>query len=119
MLEKDNSPSIHHKNLQLLAAEMHRASNTMCPTILNDIYASRATPYNLHDLVSFKMGKVYLVYNSTETLSHLGRKTGSLVPQEIRQSVSLGDFKSKIKNRLHLIVLADYAQKYLHEVGFI
>ena len=98
---------------------MHRASNTMYPTILNDIFASRATPYNLRDLVSFKMEKVCLVYNSTETLSHLGRKTWSLVPQEIRQSVSLGDFKSKIKNRLHLIVLADYAQKYLHEVGFI
>ena len=30
-------------------------------------------------------------------LSHLAPKIGSLLPPEIRQSVSLGDFKTKIK----------------------
>ena len=56
------------------------------------------------------MRKVYLVYNGTETLSRLGPKIWSLVPQEIRQFVSLGDFKSKIKNGLHLTVPAGYAK---------
>ena len=67
---------------------MYKVSNNMSPTILNDILASKATPYNLR--------KVYLVYSGTETLPHLGPTIWSLVPQEIRQSVSLVDFKLKI-----------------------
>ena len=64
--------SIHHKNLQALATEMYKVSNTS-PTILRDfLFASRATPYNLQNPVSFKI-------------------------RIVRQSVSLGDFKSKIK----------------------
>ena len=56
------------------------------------------------------MRKVHLVYNGTETLSHLGQKRWSLPPHEIRPSASRGDFKSKIKNVLHKIVPADYAK---------
>ena len=69
--------------------EMYKLSNNMPPTILNDIFASGATLYNLPDPVSFKMRKVCSVYNGTETLSHLGPRTWSLAPQ----SVSLGGFK--------------------------
>ena len=97
LLEKDISVSIHHKNLQALATEMYKVSNNMSPAILNDIFVSRATPYNLRNPVSFKMRKVYSVYNGTEILSHLREKIWSIVPQETRQSVSLGDFTSKIK----------------------
>ena len=43
LLEKDNSVSIHHKNLQAPATEMYKVSNIMFPKILNDIFASRAT----------------------------------------------------------------------------
>ena len=107
LLEKDNSVSIHHKNLQDLTMEMYKISNNMSPAILNVIFAPRAAPYNLRDPVSFKIRKVHLVYNSTETLSHLETKIWSLVQHEMRRSVSL-DFKSK--NRPYLIVPADYAK---------
>ena len=68
-------------------------SNNMSPIIINNIFASKATPYNLCNAVSFRIEKVYSVYNDTESLSHLGLKIWSLVAQEIRQSVSLSDFK--------------------------
>ena len=74
----------------------------MSPITINNIFALKSTPYNLRNPVSFKVGKVYLVYSDTESLSHLGPKIWSLVPQEIRHSVSLSDFKSKIKKRTPL-----------------
>ena len=43
LLEKENSVTIHHKSLQPLATEMKKVSNNMFSTILNDIFASRAT----------------------------------------------------------------------------
>ena len=77
---------------------MYKAFNNMSPAILNDIFASRDTPCNLRNPTSFKIQKVYSVYNGTVTLSHLELKIWSLVPQEIRLSVALGSFKSKIKS---------------------
>ena len=60
--------SVHHKTLQALATEMYKVSNNMSSSIINDIFASRATPYNLPNPVSFKMRKVYSVYNGTKTI---------------------------------------------------
>ena len=52
-----------------------------------------------------------MVYNGTETLSHLVPKIWSLEPQEIRQSASLCNFlNQKSKNGLHIIVPADYTK---------
>ena len=35
LLNKDNSVSIHHKNLQVLTIEMFKLKNNMAPEILN------------------------------------------------------------------------------------
>ena len=67
----------------------------MSPTILNNVLGSRATPYNLCHPVSFKMRNADSVYSGIESLSHLGPKLWSLVPQEIRLSVSLGNLIKK------------------------
>ena len=87
LLEKDNSASIHHKNLQALVMEMCKVSNNISPTISKDIFASRCTPYDLRNLVSFKIQKIYLFDNGTGTLSHLGPKIWSLVPRKISHFV--------------------------------
>lgn len=97
LLEKDNSFSIHHKNWQSLARERYEISNNISPTVLSYIFEPRSTPYNLCNPVGFKMWKVHSVCNCTENLSHLGPKIWGLVPQKIRQSVSLVHFKSIIK----------------------
>ena len=44
----------------------------------------------------------HLVYNVTEALSHLRPKIWSLLLNELRQSGSLGNFSSKIKNGLQV-----------------
>ena len=47
LLEKDNSVSRHHRNLQVLATEMFKISRNLCPELLNDIFLKRTNPYNL------------------------------------------------------------------------
>ena len=82
-MEKDNSVSTNHKNLQALATIPNNVPNNVSPTPLNDIFAPRYTPYNIRNPVSFKMRKLHLAYNGTETLSHLERARWSLVPHDI------------------------------------
>ena len=91
----------------------------MSPTILNDNFSSKATTYNLHNPVIFKMRKVYLVYNGIEILSHFGPKIWSLAPQEMRQSSSLGYFKLKIKEWTPINCPYRICKNYLHQEGLI
>ena len=70
-MQKGDCVLIHHRNLQALATEMYKTTNNMFPTIANDIFLPRATPYNPRYPVSLKMQKGQSVYNSIQTLSHL------------------------------------------------
>ena len=38
LLEKDNSVSIHYRNIQALAIEMYKVANGMSPEIVNEIF---------------------------------------------------------------------------------
>ena len=38
LLNKDNSVSIHHKNLQFLATEVFKIKDNMVPEFLNEIF---------------------------------------------------------------------------------
>ena len=38
LLEKDNSVSIHYRNIQALAIEMYKVANGMSPEIMNKIF---------------------------------------------------------------------------------
>ena len=41
LLEKDNSVSIHHRNIQTLAIEMYKVTNGLSPEIINEIFQIR------------------------------------------------------------------------------
>ena len=69
----------------------------MSPLILDDIFPPRVTPYKKHHPVSFKKRNFHYIFSDTETLAELGRNIWSLIPHEIRQTVSFGDFKPKIE----------------------
>lgn len=65
----------------------------MSSKIFNEIFAPRATPFNLCKPVRFEIRNVHSVYNSTEPLYYLGPKTRPIVPHELRQAKSLSDLK--------------------------
>ena len=88
LLEKDNSVSIHHRNLQALATEMFKISNNLSPDIVKEIFQKRIVQYNLRSKNSFMSRQVNSVYHGTESLSFLGPKTWEQVPQEIKESPS-------------------------------
>ena len=47
LLEKDNSTSIHHKNLQLLLTEMYKTLHNLSQSFMKEIFTERNTCYNL------------------------------------------------------------------------
>ena len=63
------------------------------------IFPDTTNPCNLRNKIQFKGSNVHTVYNGTETISFRGPKTWELIPEEIKTSKSLYEFKSKIKQR--------------------
>ena len=72
LLEKGNSVSIHHSNLQALATEMFNISNNLSPVIVKEIFQKRIVPHNLRSENCFMSRQVNSVYHGTESLSFLG-----------------------------------------------
>ena len=98
MLKKDNSASIHHRNLHILATEMFNIQRGLSPEILRETFVSKTSSYNLRRNYTFEKRQVHSVYHGTESLSILGPKIWDLVSVELKQLESLYSFKLKIRN---------------------
>ena len=92
LLNKDNSISIDHRNLQVLATEMCKVKINMAPELLNAIFQIRAVPHNLRTNSNFSSRQVHAVYHGTEWLSFIGPKIWELVPEDTKKSESLKIF---------------------------
>ena len=119
LLRKDNSFSIHHRNLQKLATEMYKALNNISPYLVKSIFPTREIPYNLRNKNPFLRTSVHTVFNGTETLSFRGPKTWDLVPEDIKCAKSLNEFKTKIRNWKPVGCTCRLCIIYIHNVGFL
>ena len=97
LLEKDKSVTIHDKNLQKLAVEMYKAKHNLSPVPVQDLFNLQDVPYELRNKRCWQVPLVQNVNSGTESLKYRGIKTWDLVPDDIKQSISLEIFKEKIK----------------------
>ena len=74
LLEKDNSVSIHHRNLQALVTEMFKIHRGLSPDIPRKIFVPKISLYNLRRNNTFERRQVHSFYHDTESLSFLGPK---------------------------------------------
>ena len=117
LLELDNSVTIHIRNLQILATEMFKIVNGIAPENIHSIL-----PINKRNLRSnnpFLTHNIKSVYNGMETVSFRGPKTWLLVPDNIRASKSLSEFKTKVKKWKFTSCACRICKPYIQNVGFI
>ena len=118
-LLRDNSFTIHHRNLQKLATEMYKVVNNLSPTIMKNIFPDNNNPYNLRNKNPFLSTNVRTVFNGTEAISFRGPKTWALVPDEIKKSKTLFEFKAKIRNWKPEGCMCRICKIFIHNLGFL
>ena len=120
LLEKDNSVSIHHKNIQALAIEMFKVKHKLCPEITGDIFMERTNnQYNLRNRPDFITPQVHSVFHGTESISYLGPKIWDIALEEFKHKKSLNSFKESIKIWVPTNCRCRFCKVYLDGVGFI
>ena len=75
--------------------------------------------YNLRKNRGFKPGNPKAVYYGSETIYILQPKLFIILPDEYKNSTSLKEFKTKIKNWVPLNCQCRLCKTYIENVGFI
>ena len=96
LLQRDNSVTIHQKNIQALAIMMYKVVNNIAPTIVSELFSFSNVNYSLRSGSQFHQPSANTVWNGQETISYFGPKIWNMVP-EMKQKSSLFAFKREIK----------------------
>ena len=90
---------MHTRNLQILVTELFEVKIGQSPSIMHEIFQiDDSNNFTLRKNRGFKPGNPKTVYYETETITVLGPKLWIILPDEYKNSTSLKEFKTKIKN---------------------
>ena len=119
LLDKDNSVTIHHRNIRTLAIETFKVLHGLSPPLLNEVFVERNCNYNLRGNNFLNRRRVNSVRYGTESVSFLAPKIWDILPKEIKNSETLNAFKLKIKNWIPQECPSRLCKTYVSQVGFI
>ena len=99
LLETDNSFSVHHRNIQVLATELYKIVNGLSPVIVKEVFPFTVnTSYNTRNNRKFYSRSIKLVTFGSETLSHLAPKIWSLFWLKLRMQIRLSVLRELLRN---------------------
>ena len=119
LLLRDNSFTVHERNLQVLATEIFKFKNNMSPTIMNRVFSATTHTYNLRNDTKLRTFNVKTVKYGTETIRFRGPKIWELVPEAIKFSQSLEEFKIKIKQWKPIGCTCKLCKQYIPNLGYL
>ena len=114
LLEKDNSFTIHERNLQKLATEMYKVKHNLCPKPFQELFTPSIRGKN-----EWVIPRVKTVNKGLETIRYRGPKTWELVPEGIKNSKSLPIFKVKIKDWKPIGCTCRLCKIYINDLGYL
>ena len=117
LLTKDESYTVHERNIQTLAIELYKVTYGLSPKIMNIIFPlnSLAKYPGEND---FKTVNVKSVSWGTESLAHLGPKIWSIVPSEMKM-FSLSKFTKRIRKWKPIKCPCRICKTYIRNLGFV
>ena len=120
LLEKDNSISIHHENLQALAIKMFKVHTKICLEITQEVFLVKEQGiYNLQNQADFVISRVKSVNYGLETIRVLGPKIWESLPNDLKNKESVDSFKTAIKRWKPESCPCRLCKTYLQNIGYL
>ena len=86
---------------------------------MDDIFPKNKNPYEMRCNNPFQGFNIRTVKNGSETISFRGPKIWEIVPNDIKNSISLNHFKEQIKKWKPIGCTCRLCKTYIHNLGFI
>ena len=118
LLEKDNSFTVHHFNIQSLAIEMFKVTNKIAATITDDLFTTYHS-YNFRSKSKFLVPSMRTVHNGQNSIQYYGPLIWNMIPGHIKDSEALDIFKGEIRKWKHINCPYRLCKKYIPNLGFI
>ena len=118
LLDKDNSFTVHHFNIQSLANEIFKVINNIAATIIDDLFTTYHS-YNLRSKSKFVVPSVRTVHNGQNSIQYYGPLIWNMIAGCIKDSETLDIFKGKIRKWKPINCSCRLCKKYIPNLGFI
>ena len=96
LLERDNSVTIHERNIEVLLTEIFKIKSGAAPEIMAEIFKFKDHSYDLRKINCLQRRILKSCKYGSETVSNLGPKLWN-IPKNIKKAEILQEFKNKIK----------------------
>ncbi len=97
LLEKNNYRTLHIRHIKEIASDVFKSLNNLNPTFMNKMFQMKDITYDLRDsniLCQLKFNKI--TYGK-KTFSYSGTHIWNSLPNNIKESTSLDNFKTMLK----------------------
>ena len=99
LLETDNSLSVHHRNIQVLATELYKIVNGLSPEIMKEVFPfNENTTYDTRNKRKFHSRAIKSVSFGSKTVTYLAPKIWEIIQIEIENVESVAFLRELLKN---------------------
>ena len=116
LLKINGSVTIHHRNVQLVAVEMFKVKNGLCPEIMKDLFQLNQNPRNRSTFIIPKVNSEYMGKLSLRYFGPVVWET--MLPEKYKDIDNLGKFQDDIKGWIP-DCKCRLCKTYVASVGFI
>ena len=118
-LERDNSVTIHERNIQLLLTEIFKVKSGAAPEIMTEIFKFKDHSYDLRKNNCLEKRIIKSCKYGSETVSNSWVRLWVILPENIEKAEYLQEFKKKIKFWTPLDCPCKLCKAYIANVGYI
>ena len=97
LVERDNSLTVHERNIQVLLTEIFKVKSGAAPEIMTEIFKFKDHSSDLRKNNCLERRIIKSCKHGSETVSTLGAKLWDILPENIKKAESIPEFKSKRK----------------------
>ena len=117
LLKKDESVCIHHRNIQLVAVEMFKIKNDLCPEIMKYIFKRVEDPKSTNTFLIPNVNSEYMGKLSLRWFGPVVWET--MLPISFKNITTLKKFGDEIKKWIPNNCECRLCKNYVAKVGFI
>ena len=119
LLIKDNSVSIHHRNVQLVAIEMYKIVNDISPPFMREIFQLNLNSTTRSGDCSHRP-RVNTVFKGQNSLRAFGPIVwDKMLPEELKSCTNISKFKKEVKKWIPQNCVCRLCKEYVPNLGFV